>query len=145
MNINENTSLFEIYHHFLKLSNTKKPSKLNYLEWLDVGNVGKISISMNKLKLLEEILDHLKYNYTIDNWEDIIYIKEYKTHEKRVFLFFKKTKVIKTTLCKITLRTSKKNTQYFTIKVYKKYAFKVAEEIALEIVNNIGVDCKIRY
>ena len=141
--ITKDTSLFKIQKYFSNLTNYD--TELDYVSWLETGNVGKITFEMDKYKLLYELLDYMKIEYYKD-YPHIQIVKYEYIEIRSLFRSIPKTRKIKNILIDIMLiNASDDRKEYFNIRVNNKEAFGIAERIAKEIVNYIGIDVKIRF
>jgi len=138
----KNTSLFVIRDHFNNLTNYD--TTLDYIEWLKIGNVGKITFTMSPMKLLKELLHYMKLEYE-DDYYDFNIIEKTTTIEYTKLRKRRIEKIHTKRLLSITLIRPDNEKPYFTIRVRQKESFDLAEKIAIEIVNYIGLDCKIEY
>ncbi len=100
---------------------------------------------MDKYKLLYELLDYMKIEYYKD-YPHIQIVKYEYIEIRSLFRSIPKTRKIKNILIDIMLiNASDDRKEYFNINVNNKEAFGIAERIAKEIVNYIGIDVKIRF
>jgi hypothetical protein len=138
----KNTSLFIIRDYFNNLTNYN--TELDYIEWLKVGNVGKITFYMNPMKLLKELLSYMNLQY-VDDYYDLFIVKKIETVTYTKIRKKIKKSVKNIHLLRIILHKPENSKEYFIIYVNDKDSFDIAEKIAIEIVNYIGLDCKIEY
>jgi hypothetical protein len=156
LNITKDTSLFKIRDHFKEFCNEKYISDLTYVEWLNVGNISKITLKMDPVKLLLELLSYIKElknnnqdnkKYRIKHDYRSIYIYEITSIEENVSFFSKKKKIVKRSVERLHIRHTftEDDKEYFIIYVRTKRAFNLVKRISTEIVNYIGLDVTIKY
>lgn len=133
---NDNTSLFEIKTHFINL---KATPTLNFEQWIDHGNIGKIYLHIDCMDQIAEILRYLKLEF------------KQRRSEIEVGEYFDENKLKRKILSANTYKKVRKFKRHFIINKYennirihsKKRHIDIVEKISKEIVNYVGNDCHI--
>lgn len=115
-------------------------SSLNFEQWIDHGNVGKIHLHIESMDQVKEVLNHLKIKYT-DAYNEISIgdIISYNRIKTRIFRE-NTTKRVEAFECHIRIRRYEAK---IILDVYKKKYVSLAETISVEVVNYVGNDCHI--
>ncbi len=148
LKIVKDTSNFEIYKYFTKLTNNNNVNKNNIdsVDWLLGKTKGKLYFEMNMIKVIKEILDSKKLisstSFSYNNGLDVYILKRITREEK--FLWSKKT-IISNERVYLFAVEYDKSENIVILHVHKKEILNTVEDIAYDIINNIGLDVKIKY